>query len=39
MSSEDWKDHFGSMWASLREANRHYDPKHTLTPGYEIASL
>jgi cytokinin dehydrogenase len=39
MSGEDWKDHFGSMWAPLRAAKRHYDPKHTLTPGYEIASL
>jgi cytokinin dehydrogenase len=39
MSGEDWKDHFGSMWELLLEVKRHYDPKHTLTPGYEIANL
>ena len=35
MSSEDWKEHFGSRWPLLAEARRRYDPDNVLTPGYE----
>jgi cytokinin dehydrogenase len=38
MSPREWKGHFGPMWELLHEAKQQYDPRHTLTPGYEIAS-
>jgi len=36
MSSDDWKDHFGSTWLLLHEAKQRYDPLGTLTPGYNV---
>jgi len=36
MSSDEWKDHFGSKWTFLQEAKRRYDPLGTLTPGYNV---
>jgi cytokinin dehydrogenase len=36
MSSEDWKQHFGSRWLQFSEARRRHDPHNVLTPGYEI---
>jgi cytokinin dehydrogenase len=36
MSSEDWKQHFGSRWPLLAESRRRYDPDNVLTPGYEV---
>jgi FAD/FMN-containing dehydrogenase len=39
MSDQDWRDHFGSRWPLLRKAKRRYDPKHMLTPGYEVTPL
>jgi hypothetical protein len=36
MSSDDWKDHFGSSWPLLLEAKRRYDPANLLTPGYNL---
>ncbi|MBR1121718.1 FAD-binding protein [Bradyrhizobium lablabi] len=36
MSSDGWKQHFGSRWPQFAEAKRRYDPEHLLTPGYEM---
>jgi FAD/FMN-containing dehydrogenase len=36
MSAEDWRAHFGSEWDRLSSAKDAYDPKHVLTPGYEL---
>jgi FAD/FMN-containing dehydrogenase len=36
MSTDDWKDHFGSKWSLLDDAKRSYDPLDTLTPGYNV---
>lgn len=36
MRAADWKDHFGSAWQFLSDAKERYDPRHTLTPGYEL---
>lgn len=36
MHGADWKDHFGSTWPLLQAAKERYDPRHTLTPGYEV---
>lgn len=36
MSGDDWKEHFGPKWLSLRDARRRYDPLGTLTPGYNL---
>jgi cytokinin dehydrogenase len=36
MLGADWKDHFGAAWPLLDQAKAHYDPGHTLTPGYEL---
>ena len=36
MSSEDWRDHFGPTFAALSQAKDKYDPRHILTPGYDI---
>jgi FAD/FMN-containing dehydrogenase len=36
MSSEDWRDHFGSRWPLFEVAKRRYDPDNRLTPGYPV---
>ena len=36
MSSNEWRDHFGSKWSLLHDAKRRYDPLDTLTPGYDV---
>lgn len=36
MSSNDWRQHFGSAWTQLRDAKQKFDPEHVLTPGYEL---
>jgi cytokinin dehydrogenase len=36
MSAEDWRGHFGSEFARLRDAKRSFDPDSILTPGYEV---
>src|SRR6266699_1914059 len=36
MSSNDWRDHFGSAWTMLCEAKRRHDPGNLLTPGYNV---
>jgi cytokinin dehydrogenase len=37
MSSDDWREHFGSRWWPLLvEARRRYDPANLLTPGYDL---
>lgn len=36
MLRKDWRRHFGSAWKQLREAKHNFDPKDTLTPGYEV---
>lgn len=36
MTSEDWKKHFASSWPQFHAAKERYDPRRTLTPGYEI---
>ncbi|ONI81652.1 FAD linked oxidase [Actinosynnema sp. ALI-1.44] len=36
MSTEEWRTHFGSRWDGLCTAKELYDPKHVLTPGYEV---
>lgn len=36
MTRHDWRRHFGSEWGRLRDAKRNFDPRHILTPGYEI---
>jgi FAD/FMN-containing dehydrogenase len=36
MSRDDWTEHFGPRWPLLRDARRRYDPRGTLTPGYEV---
>ncbi len=36
MSSNDWRNHFGSEFGRLDSAKRRYDPSHLLTPGYEV---
>jgi len=36
MSAQDWADHFGPGWPSLREARRRHDPDGILTPGYDL---
>ncbi|MGQ0840048.1 FAD-binding protein [Actinokineospora sp.] len=36
MSKEDWKRHYGSKFAAFRDAKQRYDPRDTLTPGYEV---
>ncbi len=36
MSTNDWKDHFGSKWSLLDDAKRRYDPLGILTPGYNV---
>jgi FAD/FMN-containing dehydrogenase len=36
MSRDDWRKHFGSSWERLRDAKRTFDPRHILTPGYEV---
>lgn len=37
MSSEAWKQHFGSQWPQLSEARLRHDPDNVLTPGYEVS--
>ncbi|WP_395709976.1 hypothetical protein [Reyranella sp.] len=34
-SPDDWKQHLGSRWQSLRDAAGRYDPANILAPGYE----
>jgi cytokinin dehydrogenase len=36
MSSNDWRNHFGSEFGRLDAAKRKYDPNDLLTPGYEV---
>ncbi|GAA3058712.1 hypothetical protein GCM10010520_03950 [Rhizobium viscosum] len=36
MTGDDWQDHFGPAWPRLRQAKERYDPRHTLTPGYQV---
>jgi FAD/FMN-containing dehydrogenase len=36
MSPDDWRTHFGPVFAQLAAAKRRYDPGHVLTPGYEV---
>lgn len=36
MTGADWEDHFGPAWPQLRQAKERYDPRRTLTPGYEL---
>lgn len=36
MSHDDWRSHFGSAWARLRDAKQRFDPGHVLTPGYPV---
>jgi cytokinin dehydrogenase len=36
MSPDDWRAHFGPVFAQLAAAKRRYDPGHVLTPGYEV---
>ena len=36
MTHADWKDHFGPSWPLLSEAKERYDPRRSLTPGYEV---
>jgi cytokinin dehydrogenase len=36
MRGADWRDHFASTWPLLQEAKERYDPRHVLTPGYEL---
>lgn len=36
MSARDWREHLGTEWDRLAAAKDAYDPRHTLTPGYEI---
>jgi FAD/FMN-containing dehydrogenase len=36
MSRDDWRQHFGAVWGRLRDAKQHFDPRHVLTPGYEV---
>lgn len=33
MSTQDWRNHFGTEWDRLLDAKRRYDPDHILTPG------
>jgi FAD/FMN-containing dehydrogenase len=34
-SQDDWAQHFGPAWDSMRRAKRRYDPANILTPGYQ----
>ncbi len=36
MSSNDWRNHFGSAFNQLNAAKQKYDPNDLLTPGYEV---
>ena len=36
LSPRGWRDHFGPAFARLEAAKRRFDPRHTLTPRYEI---
>ncbi|MEA2790909.1 MAG: cytokinin dehydrogenase [Acetobacteraceae bacterium] len=36
MSRKDWRRHFGSTFALLRNAKRAFDPGNVLTPGYKV---
>ena len=38
MSPDEWRDHFGPAWTRLRDAKERFDPRHVLTPGYEVFS-
>jgi cytokinin dehydrogenase len=36
LTGYSWRKHFGSAWEELRDAKRTFDPRHVLTPGYEV---
>ena len=36
MSRDDWRSHFGPAFAELSDAKTKFDPRHVLTPGYEV---
>jgi len=36
LSPAEWRDHFGPVFGSLREAKERFDPDVLLTPGYEV---
>ena len=36
LSPDGWRRHFGAAFGPLADAKRRYDPRHTLTPGYEV---
>ena len=36
MSRDDWRRHFGPAFRGLSDAKAKFDPRHVLTPGYEV---
>lgn len=36
MSRTDWERHFGAAFGKFRAAKERFDPRNTLTPGYEV---
>jgi cytokinin dehydrogenase len=36
LSKGEWRDHFGSAFGRLDAAKQRYDPRESLTPGYDI---
>jgi cytokinin dehydrogenase len=36
LDRHEWRDHFGPVFAQLDAAKQKFDPRNTLTPGYEI---
>jgi hypothetical protein len=36
LTTEDWKNHFGSKWHRFEQATWQYYPSHVPTPGYGL---
>jgi cytokinin dehydrogenase len=36
MFRDDWRSHFGPAFPELSDAKTKFDPRHVLTPGYEV---
>ncbi|AZM50854.1 FAD linked oxidase [Streptomyces sp. WAC 06738] len=34
LTADDWAEHFGPLWPTVRRAKERFDPQHVLTPGY-----
>lgn len=35
-TQEEWRNHFGSKWASFQKRKAQFDPKYILAPGQRI---